>query len=227
MWRALLALSLVAPRIGGAQTVRLDAERDSALRIVVSIADRRLLVIDREYDTLLVAAVAVGSGETIGYAAHRWTFDTPRGVRTVLSKDSAPVWIPPDWHYIEVARREHLELAWLSGDTTIAYDANAKLIVDRDGARFVDARGTDAFGIGEHIVVDDVLFVPSLSSPNRKIPGELGEFRLSLGDGFGIHGTRDKDSVGRAVTHGCMRLSDDDIAWLYHHVPLGTRVYIY
>ena len=30
-----------------------------------------------------------------------------------------------------------------------------------------------------------------------------------------------------AVTHGCMRLSDPDIEWLYRHVPVGTHVYIY
>jgi L,D-transpeptidase YbiS len=30
-----------------------------------------------------------------------------------------------------------------------------------------------------------------------------------------------------AATHGCVRLRDDDIEWLYEHVPVGTKVYIY
>jgi lipoprotein-anchoring transpeptidase ErfK/SrfK len=29
------------------------------------------------------------------------------------------------------------------------------------------------------------------------------------------------------VTHGCVRLADDDIEWLYENVPVGTKVYIY
>jgi lipoprotein-anchoring transpeptidase ErfK/SrfK len=29
------------------------------------------------------------------------------------------------------------------------------------------------------------------------------------------------------VTHGCVRLPDDDIEWLYNNVPLGTKVYLY
>ena len=29
------------------------------------------------------------------------------------------------------------------------------------------------------------------------------------------------------MTHGCVRLADDDIEWLYENVPVGTKVYIY
>jgi len=224
---ALSLAILAAPLVARAQDVRLAAERDTGRRIVVSLRERRLHVIEREHDTLLVARVAVGSGRDISYGRQRWRFDTPRGVRTVVSKDSAPMWIPPDWHYVEVARREHLKLVWLRGDTTITYDDGSKLVIDHAGAKFIDERGVDSFAIGEHIIVDDVLYVPPIGDENRKVPGELGEFRLSIGDGVGIHGTPDKSSIGNAVTHGCMRLSDADIAWLYHHVPIGTKVYIY
>ena len=33
--------------------------------------------------------------------------------------------------------------------------------------------------------------------------------------------------IGKAATHGCMRLRDEDIEWLYQYVPVGTRIYIY
>ncbi|HEX9564832.1 MAG TPA: L,D-transpeptidase, partial [Gemmatimonadaceae bacterium] len=62
---------------------------------------------------------------------------------------------------------------------------------------------------------------------NRMIQGELGRYALDLGDGYLIHGTPDPSSIGRAVTHGCIRLGDRDITWLYRHVPVGTPVYIY
>jgi lipoprotein-anchoring transpeptidase ErfK/SrfK len=33
--------------------------------------------------------------------------------------------------------------------------------------------------------------------------------------------------VGQAVSHGCVRLRNEDIAQLYTMVPVGTPVYIY
>ena len=79
----------------------------------------------------------------------------------------------------------------------------------------------------EHIVFDNTLFVPPMGSKNRKIEGELGKYRLNLGDGYLLHGTPYKESIGLAATHGCVRMRDEDIEWLYDHVPVGTRVYIY
>ena len=36
-----------------------------------------------------------------------------------------------------------------------------------------------------------------------------------------------RNSIGKAATHGCMRLRDEDIEWLYQFVPVGTKIYIY
>ena len=58
MWRMLLVLGIVVPSVATAQTERLHAERDPAMRITVSLEERRLRVIDGEHDTLLVARVA-------------------------------------------------------------------------------------------------------------------------------------------------------------------------
>jgi lipoprotein-anchoring transpeptidase ErfK/SrfK len=47
------------------------------------------------------------------------------------------------------------------------------------------------------------------------------------GDGtVGIHGTGDPSSLGRDVSHGCIRLSNDGITSLIHQVPLGSPVEI-
>jgi lipoprotein-anchoring transpeptidase ErfK/SrfK len=47
------------------------------------------------------------------------------------------------------------------------------------------------------------------------------------GDGvIGIHGTNADWSVGHAVSHGCVRLHNRDIARLYKLVPLGTPVLV-
>ncbi|HVF04421.1 MAG TPA: L,D-transpeptidase [Frankiaceae bacterium] len=45
------------------------------------------------------------------------------------------------------------------------------------------------------------------------------------GDGvIGIHGTNDPSSVGRDVSHGCIRLRNADVTYLAKRLPLGTPV---
>jgi lipoprotein-anchoring transpeptidase ErfK/SrfK len=41
-----------------------------------------------------------------------------------------------------------------------------------------------------------------------------------------MHGTPYPETVGEAATHGCLRLLDTDIEWLYRNVPVGTTVII-
>lgn len=47
------------------------------------------------------------------------------------------------------------------------------------------------------------------------------------GDGvIGIHGTNDPSSVGKDVSHGCIRMYNADIVYLASRLPLGTPVRI-
>ena len=78
------------------------ADASSGFRVVVSTFDRQLWVMDGP-DTLLSAPVAVGVDTTITYGEKTWRFNTPYGRRQVLRKEANPVWVPPDWHYVEVA----------------------------------------------------------------------------------------------------------------------------
>lgn len=41
-----------------------------------------------------------------------------------------------------------------------------------------------------------------------------------------IHGTDDPSSIGRLVSHGCIRMYNDDVLELSSLVPIGTRVTI-
>ncbi|MCY8232853.1 L,D-transpeptidase [Priestia endophytica] len=43
---------------------------------------------------------------------------------------------------------------------------------------------------------------------------------------YGIHGTNQSSSIGQYVTNGCIRLSNENVEWLYENVPKGTSVYI-
>jgi len=54
----------------------------------------------------------------------------------------------------------------------------------------------------------------------------LGEYWISIGDSFGIHGTIHPDSIGKAESEGCIRLRDEDIAEVYDFLSEGSDVTI-
>jgi lipoprotein-anchoring transpeptidase ErfK/SrfK len=197
-------------------------------RVVVSLFDRQLQVI-RGADTLMVAPIAVASGVTLEYAGRSWTFRTPRGQRRVLRKVEDPVWRPPDWLYAEVASEYGLKLQRLREGSSIGLEDGRRLTV-RNGVVGISESGASGFvplPVDEHIVFNSTLYIPPAGTWNRQVPGELGPYALDLGNGYLLHGTPDQTSIGRAVTHGCIRLADPDITWLYDNVPVGTPVYIY
>jgi lipoprotein-anchoring transpeptidase ErfK/SrfK len=206
---------------------RLAADRDQDLRIVVSLNDRQLWALIGP-DTLLKAPVAVSTDETLEYAGKSWRFETPRGVRSVIAKKENPVWIPPEWHYAEVARENGLKLAPMTAGKTVLSDGRV-LDVREKQVGVVDPV-TKEFAYlptDEEVIFDSTLFIPPIGTLNRRIEGELGEHMLDTGDGFLLHGTPHKASIGTAATHGCIRLRDEDIAWLYDMIPVGAHVYIY
>ena len=45
--------------------------------------------------------------------------------------------------------------------------------------------------------------------------------------GYGIHGTNQPDSIGKAASHGCIRMHEADVLALYPLVPVGTGVIVY
>jgi len=64
--------------------------------------------------------------------------------------------------------------------------------------------------------------------PNERFDGfSLGDFALYMGEGYIIHGTLFPSLLGRRVTHGCIRLGDEDLEFVYRNVPIGTRVFLY
>jgi hypothetical protein len=56
--------------------------------------------------------------------------------------------------------------------------------------------------------------------------GVLGDYGLGFGDGYFIHGTLYTRLLGKNITHGCIRVGDEDLKTLFQSVPLGTKVFI-
>lgn len=57
--------------------------------------------------------------------------------------------------------------------------------------------------------------------------GVLGDYALGFGDGYFIHGTLYTRLLGRNVTHGCVRVGDEDLEAIFKAVSIGTPVFIF
>lgn len=198
--------------------------------IVVSIAERQLWY-KQGNETLFHTEVATGSGKTLvsTTAGKQWKFETPRGRLTVQAKEVDPAWVPPDWHFQEQAMKRGLGVLRMERGTVIPTSDGTVMVRgadvvrrNRDGS-IVPLEATD----GREIVVGGNIIVPPYGTNQRRYLGVLGTRRLVLGDGYALHGTNKPESIGQAVSHGCVRLRNEDIEKLYDMVPVGTPVYIY
>jgi hypothetical protein len=75
--------------------------------------------------------------------------------------------------------------------------------------------------------IEEGLPVPSKDHPDRFQYGTLGDYALSLGQGYLIHGTLYQRFLGLPVTHGCIRLGDEDLKVVFNTLHEGSRVYIF
>jgi hypothetical protein len=199
--------------------------------LVVSLEENRLWL-KKGDATEFTTQVATGSGKTLVRegGASTWRFETPRGRLTVLSKEKDPVWRPPDWHFVEQARKRGVSLARLERGAAIPTGDGGVITTQGNDVvkRYPDGRVNvlDAED-GREIVAGGRLIVPPLGTSAREYKGVLGTHRLNLGNGYALHGTNQPSSIGRSVSHGCIRLRNEDIAKLYDVVPVGTPIYIY
>lgn len=60
----------------------------------------------------------------------------------------------------------------------------------------------------------------------RLDPDSLGNYALALPDGYLIHGSLYKRTLGMSVTHGCIRVGDQDLEAVFKAAQVGTKVYI-
>ena len=143
--------------------------------IVVDTAHNRLYV-KRGNDTVLTAVASTGSGTILDkpdQPGSQWVFDTPRGGFTIQSRLTNPVWVKPDWAFLE-----------------------------------------------------EGMSVPA-NHAERVEQGILGDYALGFGKGYFIHGTLYPRLLGKNVTHGCIRLSDEDLRIVYKLAKIGTPLMIF
>ncbi len=153
---------------------KLKALSPKGIYLVVDTAKNELYLKNGE-KTLKKAVISSGSGNVLedGTGKRTWVFDTPRGVYSVKAKVRNPVWIKPDWAFIE------------------------------EGEPIPD------------------------NTKERMEPNVLGDYALGFGNGYFIHGTLYTRLLGRNVTHGCVRVGDEDLKTIFKAAPIGTGIVIY
>ncbi|HNU82557.1 MAG: L,D-transpeptidase [Acidobacteria bacterium] len=91
----------------------------------------------------------------------------------------------------------------------------------------IDKRRNPVWAKPDWAFIEDGYEPPPRGSPDRFDDISLGGYGLYMPDGYIIHGTLFKTLLGKRVTHGCVRLGDDDLEFVYKTVPLGARVFLY
>ncbi len=221
-------LSALGDSVRQAQTRGIAAE--SQPYVVISLADNRLWVRDGS-EEIFTTRVASGSGRTLIGAGSNQTFrfDTPRGKLTVKSKETSPAWVPPDWHFVEQANKKKLGILRMKrgqvipvSDGVITTRGSDVVKRHRDGS-ITPMTASD----GRELAAGGRIIIPPFGTNARRYKEILGTHRLNLGDGYALHGTNAPNTIGRSVSHGCVRLRNEDIETLYRMIPVGAAVYIY
>jgi lipoprotein-anchoring transpeptidase ErfK/SrfK len=70
------------------------------LYVVVNPNSNRLSL-RRGQNVVLEAAISTGRNDTLKFRHQTWVFQTPRGIMSVIRKKKDPVWIKPDWAFLE------------------------------------------------------------------------------------------------------------------------------
>lgn len=204
-----------------------DALGQAERRIIVSRDARALWLMEGD-SVLFRTRVAVGRDTVFVWEGESYDFETPPGRRTVQGKETDPLWVPPDWHYFEIASERGLEPVKLEAGDRVELSDGTRIEVRGSQVGRVNQYGNFwAFTPGSEIIFDGRIFIPPFGTDQRRVPRILGTHRLLLGDGYLIHGTPEEESIGEYASHGCVRLLNRDVERLYGMIDIGAPVFIY
>jgi len=219
--------SMIVPTSAASSKIWEAALKGSGTRIVISTKGRSLWLMS-DGTIVMKAPIAVGRSKNLIYKGKEYDFDTPIGTRKVLSKATVPIWTPPDWHYYEIAVEQNLEPYFLKMNSRVRLTDSTRIEVRKNQVGRVNKFGNFwPFTPGHEIIFDGKIFIPPMGTEQRKVPHVLGTHKLEMGNGYLIHGTNEAYSIGEAVSHGCIRMYNEDVEKLFSLVDAGTRIYIY
>jgi lipoprotein-anchoring transpeptidase ErfK/SrfK len=147
----------------------------------------------------------------------------------------------PTWYKISVPGRPNGRTGWVRAAALDVRPVRKRLFIDRgerrfefwDGDRLVHS-GKVAVGAPGAETPTGLFYVQSKFVPQAEILGAYA-FETSAyskltdwpgGGVVGVHGTPWPWLLGQAVSHGCIRLHNDDVRFLRSRVPEGTPIKI-
>jgi lipoprotein-anchoring transpeptidase ErfK/SrfK len=190
---------------------------DSSFVITVSTTENRVYA-RRDGELVFEAVCSTGKDAVLKAGGRTMQFRTPTGRFRVLSKETDPTWVPPDWHYFEEAQKRGLQTVRLNRGSTLG-DLHVRGDNVYSGSTPLPPAGL--------IIRGGAVVIPPIGTRQRKFPDVLGTHRLNLGDGYALHGTQAVSQLGQSVSHGCIRLHNRDIATLFEMAKVGDEVIIY
>ena len=228
--------------------VKLDDSQDTVQTIIVSTAENRV-VVRRGGSNVFEAICSTGKGTTLVEDGQTMIFETPTGRFRVQSREENPVWVPPDWHFVEEARKKNLKVTRLNPGEAVDAETGEPASDKSSGGIWSWFRGRPKhrqlrvknntvvevapdgqereLPPGEVIRAGDAIVIPPVTVRQRRFEKVLGSYRLNIGGGYALHGTLATDQLGRSVSHGCVRLGDADMKALYEMAAVGDQVIIY
>jgi lipoprotein-anchoring transpeptidase ErfK/SrfK len=150
----------------------------------------------------------------------------------------------PEWYRVLLPIRPNGSTGWVRASDVAVVGVRYQLVVHLRSFHidlFDTGRRDGSFRIGVGTqntpTPSGLYYVKELIQPpdpntlyGRYVLGLSGFSNVLLnwpgGGVLGIHGTNDESSIGRRVSHGCMRMSNTDISRLAGLLPLGTPVHI-
>jgi lipoprotein-anchoring transpeptidase ErfK/SrfK len=94
------------------------------------------------------------------------------------------------------------------------------------GSTFIDGKYIKPGWSAPDSIRKDYARLPQVV-PGGSPSNPMGAAAMTLAGGeYAIHGTNNPGSVGHFVSHGCIRMYNNDIMDLYHRVGFGTRVVV-
>lgn len=151
----------------------------------------------------------------------------------------------PGWWQVLLPVEPNGSSGWVKAEQVTASQTPYRIVVAR-GAHKLRLYSNDKMIAEERVAIGTTdtptpggrFFLMELLKPSNP-GGPYGPYAFGLSgfstslDSFGgrdpvigIHGTNEPGSIGRDVSHGCIRLSNDAITRLAQTVPLGTPVEI-
>jgi lipoprotein-anchoring transpeptidase ErfK/SrfK len=150
-----------------------------------------------------------------------------------------------EWLEVLLPIRPNGATGWVRGEDVSLTGTDYRVEIDMAEFEFTVHEGeeevrTGVIGTGENETPTPpgrYYFTELLQPPDPD--GEYGVYAFGL-SGFSesletfaggpgqlaVHGTNDESALGRQVSHGCVRVSNEDITWMAENLPVGTPVEI-